>query len=473
MWRIYTFVRKLNSLIFWIMGHLLRRFVEPEGTHLPFSLWDMKVDTEGELVIGDCTAQELSQTYGTPLFVVNERRLRNNYQTFCRSFESSYPEVEVYYSYKTNPIPEVLHILHEEGAGAEVISPYELWLALRLGVPPSRIIYNGVHKDAASLEMAVKQDVRLINVDSFREIERLAQLARRLGKRPSVGVRVSTGIGWASQFGLEIKSGEALKAYTQLVDLDCFHICSVHTHLGTSILKASEYRQASREIVTFLKTLKTELNLEIRDVDIGGGFGVPTVRPLWEIDRYMPYPSLPDVNKVPSLDQFSQAISTTITNDCRKHGLSIPRLLLEPGRIISSCSQTLLLSVATLKKRPDGAQYIVADGGLNLAYPLRWEYHEIYVANRMQEPSRESYTIVGPLCTPTDLLYHGKVLPSVSEGDTLAVMDAGAYFVSYMNTFSFPRPAIVLVSEGRHRPIRRAEAFEELPSLDDIFLGKA
>lgn len=454
------------------MGHVLRRFVEPEGTHLPFSLWDMTVNTEGHLVIGECTVQELSQTYGTPLFVVNERRLRNNYHTFCRSFESSYPAVEVYYSYKTNPIPEILQILHEEGAGAEVISPYELWLALRLGVPPSRIIYNGVHKDAASLEMAVKQDIRLINIDSFREIERLAHIARRLGKRPTVGVRVSTGIGWASQFGLQIQSGEALKAYKHMVDLDCFHICGVHTHLGTSILKVSEYTQASREIVTFLKTLKNELNLEIRDVDIGGGFGVPTVRPLWEIDRSMPYPSIPDVNKVPSLHQFSQAISQTITDDCRKYGLSIPRLLLEPGRIISSCSQMLLLSVAALKKRPDGSQYIVADGGLNLAYPLRWEYHEIYVANRMLDPYRERYTIVGPLCTPTDLLYQSKILPSVSEGDTLAVMDAGAYFISYMNTFSFPRPAIVLVSEGKHGLIRRAEAFEEIPSLDNIFLGK-
>ena len=472
MWRIYIFLKKLNSFIFWIMGHFLRKFVEPAGTHLPYSLWDMKVNTQGQLVIGDCTVKELSQTYGTPLFVVDERRLRNNYRTFCRAFQSAYPEVEVYYSYKTNPVPEVLHILHEEGAGAEVISPYELWLALKLGVPPSRIIYNGVYKDATSLEMAVKQDIRLINIDSFGEIERLADIARRMGKRPTVGVRVSTGIGWSSQFGLQIQSGEALKAYQLMAELDCFHICGIHTHLGTSILKVSEYRQASREIVRFLKRLKDELNLEIRDVDIGGGFGVSTVRSLWDIDRYMAYPSLPDVDRAPSLQQFSQAIAETISNDCKQYGLSNPRLVLEPGRIISSGSQTLLLSVAAIKKQPDGSQYLIADGGLNLAYPLKWEYHEIYVANRMQEPYRETYSIVGPLCTPTDLLYHSKLLPSVSEGDTLAVMDAGAYFVSYMNTFSFPRPAIVLVSEGRHRLIRRAETFEEIPSLDNFFLGK-
>ena len=470
MWRVYTFLKNLNSFLFWIMGHFLRRFVEPAGTHLSHSHWDMKV-TQGQLVIGNCTVKELSQTYRTPLFVVDEQSLRTQYQSFCRAFESSYPEVEVYYSYKTNPIPEVLHILHEEGAGAEVISPYELWLAMKLGVSPSHIIYNGVYKDAASLETAVKQDIRLINVDSFQEIERLADLARRMGKRPSVGVRVSTGIGWSSQFGLEIQSGEALKAYRHMVELDCFHICGIHTHLGTSILQVSEYRKASREIVKFLKTLKDELNLEIRDVDIGGGFGVPTVRSLWDIDRYMPYPSPPDVNKAPNFQEFSQEISETITHDCQHYGLAIPRLILEPGRIISSGSQTLLLSVAAIKKRPDGSQYIVADGGLNLAYPLKWEYHEIFVANRMQEPYRETYTLVGPLCTPTDLLYQSKTLPAVSEGDILAVMDAGAYFISYMNSFSFPRPAIVLVSEGTHRLIRRAETYEELPSLDKILSG--
>lgn len=469
MWHLYTILRKLNALIFKMMGYFLRSFFEPKDTHLDICHWGLQANARGHLVIGGCDTEVLARTYGTPLFVVDEERLRRNYRNLLRAYRTSYPHVEIFYSYKTNPVPGILQILHQEGAGAEVISPYELWLALKLKVPPGQLIYNGVYKDLTSLEIAIKQEVRLINVDSFGELEKLAQIAKRFQKRPHVGVRVSTGFGWASQFGLQIQTGEALRAYKRMVELDCFNICGIHTHLGTGIRSISEYQQAIKSMIALMGTLKSELNLTISSLDIGGGFGVPTVRSLWEVDNYMPYPAIPDIQKTPSINQFSKEISDTIQEECKRYNIPLPKLFLEPGRAITSDSQILLLSAASVKKQLDGSQYIIADGGLNLAYPLNWEYHELFVANRIEERPQEKYTVVGPLCTPTDLLYKSKILPSVSEGDILAVMDAGAYFISYMNTFSFPRPGIVVVSQGKSRLIRKAEDFDEVTALDTIF----
>ena len=124
-------------------------------TELHPKLWGLSVNEKDHLVIGDCDAVELTDKYGTPLHVINELRLKENYDRFYRAFATVHPKVDVYYSYKTNCIPSVLKILHKNGAKAEVISGYELWLALKLGVKPESIVYNGPNKTRSELETAI------------------------------------------------------------------------------------------------------------------------------------------------------------------------------------------------------------------------------------------------------------------------------------------------------------------------------
>jgi diaminopimelate decarboxylase len=144
-------------------------------------LWGLSVNEKNHLTVGDADAVELAEKYGTPVYIVNEERLRQNYNRFYKAFKSRYPNFEVSYSYKTNCIPGVLNVLHEIGAKAEVISGYELWLAQRLSVTQDSIIFNGPNKTSEELTTAIKQGIKLINADSLSEIESIDRISAGLG----------------------------------------------------------------------------------------------------------------------------------------------------------------------------------------------------------------------------------------------------------------------------------------------------
>ena len=205
---------------------------------LAYELWDISSGPEGHMKIQGCDCVSLAKQYGTPLYVIDKNRLEKNYFAFCNSFRKWYPRVEICYSYKTNPIPGVIKALHESGAGAEVVSPYELQLALTLDVPPERIIYNGPGKTEEGLSIAVANNIKLINIDGQNEIETIDRLARQNGRRQQVGVRVVSSVGWKSKFGFSIGSGDAFRAYQRINDLQnlctefCFCIILIVQYFG-------------------------------------------------------------------------------------------------------------------------------------------------------------------------------------------------------------------------------------------------
>src|SRR5262249_8853267 len=178
--------------------------------------WGVRVNDQDHLVFGGCDLVELAACYGTPVHVVDEQRLRGNYRAFARAFGVTYPRVRVFYSYKTNCVAELLAILHEEGCGAEVTSPYELWLASHLGVTPADIIYNGVNKSTDDLQRAVDLGVGLINIDSAPEARRLMSSAASLKRRVDVGVRLDPRVGWSAHFGLQPDADSLLAVANEL-----------------------------------------------------------------------------------------------------------------------------------------------------------------------------------------------------------------------------------------------------------------
>lgn len=154
--------------------------------------WGCGVDSEGNLTIDDVSVSKLAATYGTPQHVVNEKQLRSTFREFLNSFQTVYPNIVLATSYKTNPVPYVLKTLHDEGSHAEVISHFELWLALKLGVPADKIILNGPGKGDDALRLAVEQQVRIINIDGPGEISKIARFAREYGVTQTVGLRAGT-----------------------------------------------------------------------------------------------------------------------------------------------------------------------------------------------------------------------------------------------------------------------------------------
>lgn len=456
---------------------LICRFEETKKFCLDCSFWDLHIDKKGHLTIGGCDCIELAKKYGTPLHVVDESLLKNNYHEFYESFNSHNVISEVYYSYKTNPVPGILRILHASGAGAEVISDYELLLALKLKVAPCRIVFNGPNKSDEALGVAIENKIKLINVNSFNEIERIKHIAEKLQVQVNVGVRVCTRVGWADQFGLDIKSGEAFKALERLSEIECMNITGIHIHLGSAIKSPETYKRAVENIVVFLSEIKNKLGICIKCLDMGGGFAVSTTgvfdRFESRLQRIFDRPYTPPcIESVPSIKTFANEILTTLKKECEKYKLPIPTLLFEPGRIITSDTQILLAKVGDLKEERGKPKIAILDAGINIANPANWEYHEIFVANKMLDAYKAFYRIVGPICTPVDLLYASKKLPTLEVGDIVAIMDSGAYFMSFSNNFSFPRPCVIMVSNGTHSILRERESYEDMWRLDKFVPGQ-
>lgn len=435
-------------------------------------LWGCGQNDEGFLTVEGVSVGELADRYGTPLHILHEQKLLSTHNQFLNSFKAIYPRVILATSYKTNPVPYVLKTLHAAGTHAEVISHFELWLALKLGVPGEKIILNGPGKGDDALRLAVERQVRMINIDGPGEIIKIADIARELGVQQHVGLRVTTSVGWSSQFGLSIASGAAESAFRRILDFPELIPVGLHLHLGTGIQSIETYTRAVQELIEFADHLKTRHGVEIDFFDLGGGFGVPTVRGKTEWDTRMislGYPSrqaLPGA--VPDPADFARALIPQF-EQLEKLGSSsgaAPTVVLEPGRAITSSAQMLLLSVIGKKSGPNGKQYLIVDGGKNITMPLEWETHQVFAASRLGCDSSIPQDVFGPLCHPGDIIIKNQAFPELEEGDLLAIMDAGAYFIPNQMNFSNPRPPIVCVRDDGCTVVRRRETFEDIVQKD-------
>lgn len=449
--------------------HLQHRGVRPavlEPGH-----WALRDDPAGGLMLQGVPLQTLVRKWGSPLHVIDAQALRTNIGQFL-SPGGQDSGCEVYYSYKTNPVPALLQEIHRQGVGAEVISHYELWLARRLGVPPDRIVFNGPGKSVQSIRDALRMGVQTLNINHHEEIARVAAVARELGVRPRVGLRVSTGEGWSAQFGTPIEGGRALAAYKEAVATGVLDVIGVHAHTGGMIHSAALLERAVGRTLDFVAQVEAGLGITLEILNFGGSLATPTVHHIRESDlrlnrtfqRELPEPEA----------QHSLGIAdyvTTLMRTVRAHyaarGRPLPRVFVEPGRSLTGNTQMLVASVLSTKQDAD-RHYVILDAGINLAESVRSEYHKIFPVRGAGQPATHTYTLVGPICSPGDTLLYAWRCHQLEEGDQLVIMDAGAYFVPFSTSFSYPQPAIVMLDEGADRLLRRAETFDDLVDRDAL-----
>lgn len=457
-----------------ISNYLVKRSIECQASKSrnSISLWGLNKNENSEIVISGTTMSSLIKQYGSPLLVVNKDKLLYDAHSIHEAIQIAGSGSMVLYSYKTNCVPGILQVIHTTGIGAEVISPYELWLAERLNVPPNMIIYNGVNKDDDSIERAIKMDIFSINIDSLQEIDKIVSIAEKLNIKANVGIRL--GFIEKSQFGLQVESGEALEAcrriarYEKILNLKCVHFC-VTSNSRNSITHSHFAKRALK----FCKSVQQETGLTIEYLDIGGGMGVPTSKNMTglEYGLYRLFgcsPKAPDPEDFVEIKPFVNNIYRDISDLSLALNMPTPKIIMEPGRFVTSRAEFLLSSVLSIKKKNNGTLFAITDAGrLSTAFPCDFEYHEIFKAHRTEGKRDFPYHIMGRICTSADWMAKNRVLPELSVGDVLITMDAGAYFTSYSSNFSFPRPAIIMIDKnGQSEILRHAEYFDYLTYLD-------
>lgn len=449
---------------------VVRRRVPPRED-LPLDRWRLARDASGALTLDGVVLADLFARHGSPLHVVDATRLAENAARFLARPVGAAHACEAYVSYKTNPVPGVLRLLHASGLGAEAASPYELWLALELGVAPRAILFDGPAKSEAALAQAISREIGLINANSRAELDEIASVARRLGKRPRVGLRVVPPRFGVGQFGVPIEGGAALEAFRHALSLPELRVVAMHAHRNGELANEAQLDAFLEPLLAFADELHAKLGLELEILDVGGNLACPTTSHLSSRAQRLavtfgcePLPRPPA--SVLSIDGYVTRLAQRVEAHFAARGAQPPRVFVEPGRALMSNAQLLLTRVIGLRDADAaGLRLGTLDAGFNVAEPVRNEFHQLFPLAARGAPS-QLYRLVGPTCSVGDLLYPAWRLPELAVGDALAIMDTGAYFVPASACFSFPRPAIVAIANGRVSELRRAETYDDLVSLD-------
>ncbi len=439
---------------------------------LELGAWRIERNALGQLAIDAMALKDVASRFGTPLHVVDAVRLRENAARFTSCPAAHGDGVEIYFPYKTNPVAGVLRALHEAGVGAETGSPYELWLAGTLGVEPARTLFTCPLKPDAALRDAIARGVALINVNARHELATISAVARSVGKRARVGVRVAVPGAPTSYFGERIDDGSALQTFAEALERPELHVAGMHAHPNVELATRDELRTYLGAVLRFAGTLRSRLRLDLEILDLGGNLVCPTVTQLspvvarvqMALGREAPPP---ERHALLTIEDYVELSTSLIEAHYRRAGRPMPRVFLEPGRSMTSNAQLLLLQVAHVRNPDDtGVSTVVLDGGVNVAEPLRGERHQVFATTVRPGAERRHYRLIGPTGASNDLLYPSVSLPALEPGDVVAVMDSGAYFVPTSTTYSFPRPGIVMLDRGELTLLRRAETFEDLVALD-------
>ena len=446
---------------------LLKRL--PRRIDLPYEEFGVHVGPSGHLHLGDVDLIELTAEYGSPLQVVDGGRL-DHAAAMAAAPAQDGAGATISYSYKTSPVPGVLQRIHAAGIGAEVISAYELWLAMELGVPGEQIIYNGPAKSHESVRTAIEANVKSINANTESDAETIARLAGDVGRTATLGIRVSMPGTWGGQFGLDSTSESVDRTVRAALADTRVDLAALHVHRGNTIRTADDMSAYVGQILEFLVALHGRTGWHPRMVDVGGSLACPTVAGFptkeFRLNRLLGSDLLPpDPTDAISIADASRLATRLVEEHADQLGVERPEVILEPGRALTANSQFLLTSVHDVKCDVE-LPHAILDAGINIADPAAHEYHQLFSASAPGAAHDTPYRLAGPICTPADVLYNNWRLPSLEPGHVLAIMDAGAYFVPFSTSFSFPRPAIVAIDGASVEVIRSRERFEDITRLD-------
>jgi diaminopimelate decarboxylase len=409
---------------------------------------------DGLLHAEDVSLRTLAEEIGTPFYCYSSATLERHYKVMHDAFAGT--DHLICYAMKANSNQAVIRTMAELGAGMDVVSEGELRRALAAGVPARKIVFSGVGKTAREMSLALKEGIACFNVESEPELELLSGVAKRVGQRATVSIRVNPDVdakthhkistGKAEdKFGISYKRARAV--YARAAELPAIDVAGIDMHIGSQITELEPFEKAFRLMAELTEELRGDGH-NIRHLDLGGGLGVP-------------YRGTNDVPPHP--DEYAAMVKRTL-------GHLNAKLVLEPGRMIVGNAGVLVSRVVYVK---DGTEkhFVIQDAAMNdLIRPTLYDaYHEIIPVAEPSSPETMMADVVGPVCESGDYLAKGRRLPRLEQGDLLATMTAGAYGAVQASSYNTrPLVAEVLVKGDKWALVRPRQSYEELIGMDRL-----
>lgn len=423
-----------------------------------------KRNDAGELTIGGISVTELAEQFGTPLYIYDEVTLRHRArQAVASAFAGGLGSRAVFAS-KALELPVILALLAEEGLGIDVVSGGELFVALKSGVDPHLITFHGNNKSRQELQEAIDAGIELIAVDNLHELDLLAELTSGRATPVSILLRVNPGIDvhthdkiatgvLDSKFGFPLWTSDAEQGVQRALEIPGIALRGFHCHLGSQLFDEKAAELAIEKIVAFAAEMRRSYGIEVEIVSPGGGMGISYLEGMPEMD----------------VAEWMGATADALERSCALARIPHPSLVFEPGRWIVGPAGVALYRVGSRRELSGVRTYVSVDGGMsdNIRPALYDAAYTATLANRVGSDTTETVTVAGKYCESGDVLIRDIDLPRLEAGDLLAIPAAGAYCIPMASNYNLAlKPAVVLVSEGKARVIRRRETYDDLLALD-------
>jgi diaminopimelate decarboxylase len=420
-----------------------------------------RVDLLGRLEVGGCVLSDLADTWGTPLYVLDEATLRAACRAYRQALETFYPGPSLaLYASKANSSLAITALVASEGLGLDAVSAGELLTALDGGMPPERIVLHGNNKSREELQLAVERGVTVV-LDNWNDIRLLSQLAAGRAEPVRLLLRFTPGIECHtheyirtghldSKFGFD--PDELPAVLEHLAGCAWARLDGLHAHIGSQIFELQPHQDLAAVLADAL-ALARRLGHPCGDLNVGGGLGI----------RYVAS------DDPPSIQDWVKQVATAVAKACRERQLTLPRLLCEPGRSLVASAGVTLYRLGSRKPIPGLRTYLSVDGGMS-DNPRPITYQSRYtavLADRPLAPADETVTLAGKHCESGDVLLRDLALPASAPDQVLVVFATGAYNAAMGSNYNrIPRPAAVLVGEGEAELVQRREQPEDLLRYD-------
>ena len=426
---------------------------------------NVTVGENGHLYFAGTDTVPLAEKYGTPLFLIDDERIRERCREYKIAMKKYFGEDALpLFASKALSFKEIYRIMASEGMGTDIVSSGELFTAVSAGFPMERAFFHGNNKTDFDIEYAIKNGIGYFIVDGMEELDRINEYAGAAGIRQKILLRITPGIdphthkkistgGVDSKFGSAIETGLADKITGAALSKLNIELAGFHCHIGSQIFDIEPYTLAADIMIGFIADMRDKYGFTAQILNLGGGFGVRYVESDPEID----------------ITENIKNIAAHIKAKCAEHDVKMPRILMEPGRSIVADSGMTLYTVGSVKEIEGFKNYVSIDGGMtdNPRYTLYQSAYTLLLANKATAPADFECTVGGRCCESGDLIQENVLIPKPQRGDVLAVLVTGAYNYSMASNYNrVGRPPVVILRGGQDILSVRRERFEDIVACD-------
>ena len=427
---------------------------------------NISVNEKGHLTFAGYDTVELAEKYGTPLYLMDEDKIREHVRAYKTAMAEYFPAGSMpEFASKAFSCKQIYRIMAEEGIDIDVVSPGEIYTAAAAGFPMENSFFHGNNKTDADIKFAIENKVGCFVVDGEDELSALDRIAGEMGAKQNILLRITPGIdphthkkistgSVDSKFGTAIETGQAMEIVKKALELQNVKLCGFHCHVGSQVFDIQPFTDASEIMLAFIADVRDTLGYTAETLNLGGGLGVRYTEADPEIDY----------------GEKIKEVAEILNSQCEKLGLPVPKILMEPGRSLVADAGMTLYTVGSVKEIKGYKNYVSIDGGMtdNPRYTLYESPYTVVLASRANDEKDYTATVAGRCCESGDLIQENVKMPKPTRGEILAVLTTGAYTYSMASNYKrVGRPPVVMLNSKQDYIAVRRETFKDICALDE------